>query len=234
MGRPLSSRSAFPPRMRSISRPPNAARGERALGCPDWRAGFGGDSDACLAGQGHVTSAGNDSGITFTITGTSAPSRTQVGRRWKPSPAGTGCGSDNAGLRYSHQRPGIGPTASTITGGTSGLRRACGHHGISTSPDFQVSLVGYITSGTPAWGVEYTYDDVYGLYLPAGTLFPRPIAMATMPLTNTASPLDGFLTSPVRATRLTVNGTGTVQLTSTQQGYGWSAPLILPRSLGPT
>ena len=176
---------------------------------------------ATLASPGRVTitSAGNDSGITFTITGTSAPYQNAGGPLVETITGGNVAAvSTTQDFATVSSVLASGPTASTITGGSSGVASGPWTPWDQYQTSFQVSLVGYITSGTPAWGVEYTYDDVYGLYLPAGTLFPRPIAMATMPLTSTASPLDGFLTSPVRATRLTVNGTGTVQLTSTQEG----------------
>ena len=168
-----------------------------------------------------ITSAGNDSGLTWTVVGTgNAQATGQTAPALTESFAG-----GNAVAIYSTQSfatvtsiTASGATASTVTAGTNGIASGPWVPWDQYAVDFQVTLVGYILSGTPSWGVEYTYDDVFGLWLPSNVTFPRPIAMASMPLSNTNSPLDGSLTVPVRASRLTVNGTGSVQLTSTQQG----------------
>jgi hypothetical protein len=85
---------------------------------------------------------------------------------------------------------------------------------------FQVSAVGYVLSGANvAWGVEYTYDDVFGLWLPAGT-FPRALPLpALAPNVANVSGSDAVINQPVTATRLTVNTAPcSVQLTQQQLG----------------
>ena len=71
-------------------------------------------------------------------------------------------------------------------------------------------------AGTPTWQVDYTYDDVFGLWNPTG-LLAKVFTLPTMSgLTVNA---DGRISgTAVRASRLTLTAPGSVQLTQMQQG----------------
>ena len=164
-----------------------------------------------------IASAGNDSGITFTVTGTR-------GSWWASTAISETITGGNIATVATTQDfltvtsiVASGATASTITAGTNGTGSGPWVVWDQYATDFQVSLIGYILSGTPTWGVEYTYDDVFGLWLPSNVPFPRAVTFNLM-TGLTTSGVDGILTSPVRASRLTLTAVGSVQLTSTQQG----------------
>lgn len=170
-----------------------------------------------------ITSAGNDSGITFTITGTRA-------NGWANTALTETITGGNAAVATSTQDfltvtsiVASAATASTVTAGTASTG------GVASGPwvpwdrfpgDLQVSLYGVVLTGTPTWGVEYTYDDVFGLWTPSNITFPRALTLGTM--TGITGTMDGQITQPVVASRLTISalsGAGGVQLTSMQQGY---------------
>ena len=71
-------------------------------------------------------------------------------------------------------------------------------------------------SGAPTWSVEYTYDDVFGTWLPPNVPFPRPVVLSTLSAKTVSA--DGSIANTVRASRLTLTVAGSVQLTQTQQG----------------
>lgn len=163
-----------------------------------------------------ITSAGNDSGITFTVTGKPGA--------WNPSPSITETiAGSNAGVATTTQDfltvtsvTASGATASTITAGTNTTGSGPWVVWSEFANDFQVSLYGVVLSGSPTWEVDYTYDDVFGLWLPPNIKFPRAVAFNLMSGLTTSA--DGVLTSPVRASRLTLTAIGSVQLVQTQQG----------------
>lgn len=169
-----------------------------------------------------ITSAGNDSGITWTVVGTR-------GSWWASTPLTETFTGANIGAAQSTQDfltvtsiTGSGATASTVTAGTDGVGSGPWVPWSKYSTDFQVSLFGVVLSGSPTWQVDYTYDDVFGLWLPPGILFPRPLTFALM--TGVTGTLDGALANAgVRASRLTISAlgggiAGSAQLTQEQQG----------------
>lgn len=162
-------------------------------------------------------SSGNDSAIKFTVTGTARPE--MGGAALTETVQGTNAGTAQTTQDFATVT-GFGssaPTAGTVSVGTTGTGSGPWVVWDQNPPDFQVSCVGYILSGAPTWGVEYTYDDPFGTWLPAVTPFPR--ALQNPALSNqVASGVDGFFTNVVRASRLTLTAVGSVQLTQTQQG----------------
>jgi hypothetical protein len=164
-----------------------------------------------------ITSVGNDSGITFTVTGTR-------GSWWASTAITEVIAGSNAGIATTTQDfltvtsiVASAATANTVTAGTSGTGSGPWVVWDRHVPDFQVSLFASVVSGSPTYGIEYTYDDVFGLWLPAGTPFPRALQFSLM-TGLTAASSDGQFTSQVIASRLTLTAVGSVQLTQTQQG----------------
>lgn len=163
-----------------------------------------------------VTSSGNDTGITFTITGTR-------GEWWGDQTLVETIDGANAGASATTQDfltvtsvvP-SGATAGTVTVGTN--ETASGPWVVwSTFPSiFDIGIVGYVMDGSPTYSLEYTYDDVFGTWLPADVPFPRPIVYTGMQNETTNS--DASLNSIVRATRLTLTAVGSVQLSQQQMG----------------
>lgn len=169
-----------------------------------------------------IHSNGNDSGITFTITGTR-------GNGWGNTALVETMAGGNAADAVSTQDfvtvasiASSGATASTVTAGTIGVASGPWVVWSKFASDFQVSLFGVVLSGSPTWGVEYTYDDCFGLWLPANVLFPRAVPFGLM--TGLTGTMDGALTNAgVTASRLTISAlgggvAGGAQLTQQQQG----------------
>lgn len=164
-----------------------------------------------------IHSVGDDRTLTWTVVGTSRTE--QGGGPQTETFAGANAGGDAVSTQdfaTITSITGSKATASTVTAGTNGTASGPWVPWNQNNTDFQVSVVGYVTSGSPTWQVEYTYDDVFGTWLPANVPFPRPLVLSTMSgLTGTA---DGNFDKTIRASRLTLIAVGTVQLEQTQQG----------------
>lgn len=162
-----------------------------------------------------LLSGGNDSGITFTVTGT--------GGSWLANTAISEVVAGTNGSTAVTKQDFLTVT-SVVASGASAGNVTVGTNGTGSGPwviwdsftsDFQVSCFGVVLSGAPTWGVEYTYDDVFGLWLPPATI-PRALPLAAM--TGLLGTADGALTNGCRASRLTLSAVGGVQLTQQQQG----------------
>lgn len=169
-----------------------------------------------------ITSGGNDSGIKFVINGTARPE--MGGSALSETVAGTngGVAASTNDFATVTSITTTGGVATTVTAGTNNVASGpwvpwdTTQHGT----EFQVSCVGYVISGGAInWGVDYTYDDVFGLWLPANT-FPRAIGLpALLPSVANASGSDAVINAPIRASRLTLNtAPGSAQLTQQQMG----------------
>ena len=158
-----------------------------------------------------VTSAGNDTGIKFTITGTARNEQGNVVQSETITGA-NGVASTTQDFLTVTSVVASGATASTITVGTSGTASGPWVPWSMFTQDFQVGLQVNVLSGAPAWAVEVTNDDVFGTFLPAGVPYPRAYPLLGM-VGN-----YGAITTPVRASRLTLTAYGSVQLTQQQQG----------------
>ena len=163
-----------------------------------------------------IQSSGNDSGITFTISGT--PKAAEAG----PTISETIAGSN--GVTATSTRDFLtvtsivpsGTVAGTVTVGTANTASGPWVVWNNYATDFNVGIAGYVLAGTPTWQVDYTYDDVFGLWNPTG-LLAKVFTLPTMSgLTVNA---DGRISgTAVRASRLTLTAPGSVQLTQMQQG----------------
>lgn len=165
-----------------------------------------------------ITSAGDDSGITFTITGAGRPQN-----NGGAAISETIAGADAAAAQTTQDFATVtrisnsAATASTITAGTSDV--ASGPWVVSSQfqTDFQASLFGHLLSGSPTWQVDYTYDDVFGTWLAPGQTFPIAIPLPTL-MAQTTDADGSIANTTVRAVRLTLTVPGSVMLTTTQQG----------------
>jgi hypothetical protein len=159
-----------------------------------------------------VTSAGNDSGITFTVFGTTdsgtAIQETVTG-------ANAGAAATNQDFAMVTKVAASGATASTVQVGTNSV-------GSTRFVLFDYHLAPFhvaLGSTAPAGGgttysAEYTYDDF--LDLVAGAF---PVARSVPGLLNQTLSANASLDEPATGVRLTISaGTGTVSLTVIQAG----------------
>jgi|HubBroStandDraft_1064217.scaffolds.fasta_scaffold12871_2 hypothetical protein len=161
-----------------------------------------------------IFSNGNDSGITWTITGMPGP--------WNPNPTNseTITGGNGVAVTSNKDYSGLisivssGPTASTVYAGTSSIGSGPPLVWSTFFSNQQVSAYGVVLSGAPTWTIEYTHDDPYGLWsTPPLLWFPYG------PLQNLTGTADGVLPAAIRASRLTITGPGSVRAVQEQQGF---------------
>ncbi|MGO8916208.1 MAG: hypothetical protein ACLQJR_09900 [Stellaceae bacterium] len=158
-----------------------------------------------------ITSTGNDSGITFTVLGT-----TQSGTAIQETVTGANAGAvaTNQDFLTVTKVSSSGATASTVQIGTNSVGSTpwllLDQH---VTPG-NVSLGALIASGSVTYTAEYTYDDFLNL---AAGAYPTP--RTVVGLTNQSTSTDAQLAFPVKGARLTItSGTGTVTLTVIQAG----------------
>ena len=163
-----------------------------------------------------VTSAGNDSGITFTVTGTARNEQGNIVQSETISGSNAGAATTTQDFLTVTSVVPSANTASTVTVGTSGTASGPWVVWDSFATPFQVNIQGNVLSGAPTWSVEVTQDDVFGTWLPVGVPFPRASLLST--LTNQTTAQFGQLTQPYRASRLTLTVFGSVSLTQQQTG----------------
>lgn len=161
-----------------------------------------------------VTSGGNDSGITFTITGTNAS-----GQSISDTFAGANIGAAQSNLDFvtvtgvTH----TGSVAGTVTVGTNGVgsSRWVTQNFMGKSPmnlAWQVEIV----SGAVNYTVQYTMDDPNNL--PTGRTYPLPVDTLLGALSATS---DSTISTPVVATRVLINsGTGVIRVRFVEAGIG--------------
>jgi len=177
-------------------------------------------STNCRARRVQIVSAGNDSGLTWTITGTS-----RNGNTHSETLAGGNAVAVNSVKDYATvtRISSSGATASTVTAGS----------GASASTEWRVQdffrkkftvSVGIQITGTVNCQVEYTFDDPNAA-LP-GSLLPTsnqpPLSFIYPTFANVSANASGALNDfPVFAIRLTVNsGTGTAVMYLMETGIG--------------
>lgn len=162
-----------------------------------------------------ITSAGNDSGITFTITGTNdnnvAISETITG-------ANVGTATSTIDFLTVTSITHTGSVAGAITAGTNGV--GCTHPIplAQYQAPFNTSLaLEFPTAGSTAT-VQYTYDDVFDLSVIQSNGL-RWTSVSS--LTDKTTDSDGSLTAPVAAVRMKITaGTAPVTITVRQSGLG--------------
>lgn len=164
-----------------------------------------------------MTSAADDSDITWTVVGTNRFGQTQTETFVGGASAAVASTQDFLTVT---SITGSAATSGNVTAGTNSTASTQWVPWDTNQTDVQISFFGDITSGSPTWQVDFTPDDVYGLWLPSSIPFPRAVTpAATSGFTSDASGVLNDSISPVRATRLTLTVAGTVMLTQTQQGY---------------
>jgi hypothetical protein len=169
-----------------------------------------------------ITSAGNDSGLTWTVTGTDETNNVVVDS-FAGATAGNAVQSNRDFLTVT-KIAGSAATAGNVTAGTNGVG-SCPWHSISTmkTPD-NVSVAVTVSGAAVNYTVEYTYDNYWtpgaGNTPPAlPTVFPVQTLVGQVANGEGAPGTGGG--QPVTGVRLTINsGTGTARLTILEAGLG--------------
>lgn len=165
-----------------------------------------------------ITSAGDDTGRIFTVYGTSRPETGGVAI--SEAVAGTNGGTAVPTQDFATvTRIAVdGATAGAVTAGTTSTGSGPWvPWDANVRTKFEVAAAVNVLAGAPSWTVEVTFDDVYGTNLPSGVTFPRAFPWASLS-GKTGDTFDVIQNPGVRASRLTVTGVGSAQLTQSQQG----------------
>lgn len=143
-----------------------------------------------------VTSGGNDSGITFTITGTN---RTGNPLTETITGGNVGAASSTQDFLTVSSVTHTGTVAGTVTVGTSGVASSAWFvvNRYTTPMNFGI---GVVITGTINFTVEYTYDDPNAPF--TGTF---PTVFSISALASKTANTDAALSQPVFAIRLTQN-----------------------------
>lgn len=154
-----------------------------------------------------LTSGGNDSGITFTFTGTDADGNVQ-----SESVAGTNAGNSDTTKFYktitsiTH----TGSVATTIIVGNLIASVSKSLINDTKINPFNLNLYAQLVSGTATFGMDYTFDD------------PSPLAtwIADGTITAKSASTESTFTKPIAAFRLnlTASSSGVVTLKTIQAG----------------
>lgn len=162
-----------------------------------------------------ITSGGNDTGITFTVTG-----KTGGGQVQSDTFAGANGGAAQSNLDFvtvtgiTH----TGSVAGTLTAGTNGVGSSPWltlnwHATSSMNTAFAVELV----SGAANFTIQYTYDDPNNLL--GGATYALPFNTAV--IVGATATADGALALPIAAIRLLINsGTGALRTRIVQSSIG--------------
>jgi hypothetical protein len=161
-----------------------------------------------------ITSGGNDSGITFTVTGTNGS-----GNIVSDTFAGASGGAAQSNIDFVTVTGIVqsGSVATTLTAGTNGVGSSPWiTWNWQLSPPINIGAAVELVSGAVNYTVQYTYDDPNNL--PPGVNFP--LAFNTI-LLNQAATADSTLSTPFIATRVLINsGTGVIRCRFVQAGVG--------------
>lgn len=160
-----------------------------------------------------VTSGGNDSGITFTVTGTNSSGQT-VSDTF--AGAATGAATSNISFVTVTSVTHTGSVAGTVTVGTtsSGASRWITWDYLGDSP-FNLAFFVQV-SGTVSYTVQYTLDDPNNLS--PGLDYPVPIDTT---VANKTDNQNSAITTPIIATRVVINsGSGMIRARFIQAGIG--------------
>lgn len=163
-----------------------------------------------------ITSAGNDSTLTWTLAGTSPAGYSQS----ETFAGGNGAGAQSAGdYKTVTKASSDKASASTVTLGTSGVGSS-GWKSMDTwegtfDANFQTNLV----SGTANWSIQYTLDDT----IATSSNLPGITAWNFSSITSATASTGAVSTGPITAWRLLINsGTGKVTAQALQSGGGFT------------
>lgn len=163
-----------------------------------------------------VTSAGNDTGISFVVAGTARPEQGGIAQSETITGGSTAAVATTLDFATVTSITASGATASTITAGTNTTASGPWVVWDMNVQPFAVSLAGFVLSGSPTYQVDETPDDPFGTWLPSNITAPRAIQDASFNGKTAAA--QGVITTPWRATRLTLTAVGGVQLVQQQAG----------------
>ncbi len=188
----------------------------------------GGVATLSPARRVYITSAGNDTGLTFTVYGTD-----RYGNTISEAMSGANGAATSRGQGYSvndfltvTRVASSGATASTVTIGTGSVASSPWFGWSHEMAPFQVGMACEV-SGTATYSVEHTYDDPNAAQpgAPQPNANTPPLAWTDPSLSAQSAAAQGSLPAPngvpsvVFATRLTVtSGTGTVTFQAIQAG----------------
>lgn len=156
-----------------------------------------------------ITSDGDDSGITFTITGTNPAGNAQT-----ETVAGTNASAATSTLTFKTVTniAASGAVATTVEAGYT-------QSGYSAWIPLDIYVVNQVTtisatvSGTINYSIEYTNENPFDT-----SITPTAVAHPTAALTGATANQTAFTTTLMRAVRYKVNsGSGTIRLTIVQQ-----------------
>lgn len=162
-----------------------------------------------------VTSAGNDTGINWTVVGTNSR-----GNRISDTFAGASGGAAQSNLDF------VTVTSITPSAAAAGAVTA-GTNGVGSSPwqfmnwddtPINVAVAIELVIGSANYTIEYTFDDPNNLR--GGVAFALPFSdLSPAALIAASATKDGVFTMPIAALRLTINsGTGTLRARILQAG----------------
>jgi len=165
-----------------------------------------------------ITSGGDDTGITFTVSGTNAG-----GAAISDTFAGASGGAAQSNIDF------VTVTRITASGSVAGTLKA-GTNGVGSSQWYTMNWRSYspmnvsaaiqLVSGAANYTVEYTFDDPNAL--PTGVSFPLNFSdLSPSALVAASATKDGLFNFPFIAMRLTINsGTGALRSRFVQAGAG--------------
>lgn len=162
-----------------------------------------------------ITSAGDNSGISFIVTGTNSSGTTIT-----DTFAGTNTGAAQSNLDFVTVTRIIGSAAVTgaVKAGTNGVGSSAWQtiNYMGNSP-INVGVLVELVSGSANFSVQISYDNPNNL--PADLAYPTPVSPTAF-ATKTAT-TDGALTTAFIAIRLLINsGTGVLRTRIVQAGIG--------------
>ncbi len=162
-----------------------------------------------------VTSAGNNSGISFIVTGTNAS-----GSIITDTFAGTNTGAAQSNLDFVTVTNVIGSASVTgaVTVGTNGVGSSeWKTWNYMITPPMNLGFEVELVSGAVNYTVQYTFDDPNNIQ-GNGPAFPTAISSV---LGAQAASSDSTISTPVVATRVLINsGTGVIRCRFVQAGIG--------------
>lgn len=158
------------------------------------------------------TTAGNESGNTFTIVGTNAAGNSITEAVTGPNASTT---QSNLDFKTVSSITASTATVDTVSIGTNGngssLWNIMNWH--VTPVNIEVGCI--LQQGAATFTLQYTYDDPNNL--PSGVSYPQPFNHPS--LANATASIDGAINDPVTGVRLLISGgTGTVRMNIIQAG----------------
>lgn len=163
-----------------------------------------------------ILSSGNDTGITWTVSGTNI-----AGMPIADTFAGAGTGATAQSNLDFVTVTSIIPSGAVAANATAGTTSVGSSPWVSTNwrgfGPLNIGLAVEVVTGSVNFTVEHTYDDPNSLL--AGATFPLPFSHPV--IQGAAATVDGTYTTPITALRVTINtGTGEIRMRIVEAGTG--------------